>query len=101
MAGEPMRTPPGVRADTSPTTAFLFRVTWQMSQAFSTLDPVSPSGRRSHSTRWLSAGWVGGWVGGRAGGWAGGWAGWTGSARRRESLEASGRCSYISVTPLR
>jgi hypothetical protein len=54
MAGVPMRTPPGVSADTSPTTAFLLRVMWQRSQAFSTLLPVRPSGRRSHSTRWLS-----------------------------------------------
>jgi hypothetical protein len=33
IAGVPMRTPPGFMADTSPTTAFLFRVMWQASQA--------------------------------------------------------------------
>jgi hypothetical protein len=55
MAGAPMRTPPGVIALTSPTTAFLLRVMWHMSHAFSILLPVTPSGRRSHSTRWLSA----------------------------------------------
>ena len=42
MAGEPMRTPPGVRALTSPTTAFLFSVMWHRSHAFSTLLPVRP-----------------------------------------------------------
>lgn len=40
MAGAPMRTPPGVIADTSPTTAFLFRVMWHRSQHLSILLPV-------------------------------------------------------------
>jgi len=40
MAGAPMRTPPGVMADTSPTTAFLLRVMWHRSQHLSILLPV-------------------------------------------------------------
>ena len=40
MAGAPMRTPPGVMAETSPTTAFLFKVMWHRSQHLSILLPV-------------------------------------------------------------
>mmetsp|Transcript_13536 Transcript_13536/g.39232 ORF Transcript_13536/g.39232 Transcript_13536/m.39232 type:complete len:233 (+) Transcript_13536:84-782(+) len=54
IAGAPIRTPPGVIADTSPTTAFLFSVMWQRSHAFSIFDPVTPSGRKSHRIKWLS-----------------------------------------------
>jgi len=42
MAGAPMRTPPGARALTSPTTAFLFSVMWTRSHAFSILFPLMP-----------------------------------------------------------
>lgn len=42
MAGAPIRTPPGAMALTSPTTAFLFTVIWQISHAFSILLPVIP-----------------------------------------------------------
>lgn len=54
----PMRTPPGFMALTSPTTAFLLSVMWQASHTFSILEPVTPSGRRSHST---CRGGGGGW----------------------------------------
>eukprot|EP00955_Chlamydomonas_euryale_P086449 364215-Chlamydomonas_euryale.AAC.4 len=54
IAGAPMRTPPGANADTSPMTVFLLRVMWHMSHAFSILEPVTPSGRRSHRTKWFS-----------------------------------------------
>jgi hypothetical protein len=40
-AGVPSRTPPGVKADVSPYTEFLFTVTAARSAAFSTLEPVS------------------------------------------------------------
>jgi len=53
-AAVPTRTPPGVAAEVSPTTAFLLSVMLARSQTFSTLEPVSPSGRRSHRLRWLS-----------------------------------------------
>ncbi len=42
MAGAPMRTPPGARALTSPTTAFLLRVMCTRSHAFSILLPLMP-----------------------------------------------------------
>mmetsp|Transcript_23502 Transcript_23502/g.65093 ORF Transcript_23502/g.65093 Transcript_23502/m.65093 type:complete len:242 (-) Transcript_23502:1727-2452(-) len=54
IAGEPMRTPPGERADASPCTALRFSVIDAHSQTFSTLEPVRPCGRRSQSTKWLS-----------------------------------------------
>lgn len=47
MAGAPMRTPPGVMADTSPTTAFLLRVMCARSHTLSILLPVTPC---QHST---------------------------------------------------
>ena len=47
MAGVPMRQPPGVMADTSPTTAFLFSVMWHMSHTFSILEPVMLCSSRS------------------------------------------------------
>ena len=49
-----MRHPPGASAEASPNTAFLFRVMCSMSQMVSIFEPVSPQGRRSHSTRWFS-----------------------------------------------
>mmetsp|Transcript_113734 Transcript_113734/g.157394 ORF Transcript_113734/g.157394 Transcript_113734/m.157394 type:complete len:254 (-) Transcript_113734:393-1154(-) len=54
MAGEPMRTPPGDKAEASPCTALRFREIEAISQTFSSLEPVRPCGRRSQSTRWLS-----------------------------------------------
>ena len=39
----PMRTPPGWIALASPTTVFLFSVTWHRSHAFSILEPVISS----------------------------------------------------------
>lgn len=42
MAGAPMRTPPGARALTSPTTAFLLSVMCTRSHAFSILLPFTP-----------------------------------------------------------
>jgi hypothetical protein len=73
-AAVPIRMPPGTWADASPDTAFsgeqdrgskkkrggeiggdvLLMVMPRRSPIFSTLDPVSLRGRRSHSTRWLS-----------------------------------------------
>eukprot|EP00958_Prasinococcus_capsulatus_P007093 scaffold659_cov329-Prasinococcus_capsulatus_cf.AAC.2 len=49
MAGAPTRTPPGESAEESPKTAFLFNVMCARSHTFSSLLPVSPRGRRSHS----------------------------------------------------
>ena len=54
IAGAPMRTPPCAIAETSPWTAFLLSVMCIFSKIFSILEPVSPSGRRSHSIRWFS-----------------------------------------------
>merc|ERR1712094_49150 len=54
MAGAPILTPPGKSAETSPGTAFLFSVIWQTSQIFSIFEPVTPSGFKSQSTKWLS-----------------------------------------------
>mmetsp|Transcript_13356 Transcript_13356/g.26314 ORF Transcript_13356/g.26314 Transcript_13356/m.26314 type:complete len:251 (+) Transcript_13356:187-939(+) len=54
MAPVPMRTPPGVMADTSPATEFLLRVMWARSKTFSALEPVMPLGRRSRRIRWFS-----------------------------------------------
>jgi hypothetical protein len=48
MAGAPMRTPPGVMADTSPTTAFLLSVMCARSHTLSILLPVTPCGREPH-----------------------------------------------------
>lgn len=42
MAGAPMRTPPGVMAETSPTTAFLLSVMCARSHTLSILLPVTP-----------------------------------------------------------
>mmetsp|Transcript_31050 Transcript_31050/g.81310 ORF Transcript_31050/g.81310 Transcript_31050/m.81310 type:complete len:202 (+) Transcript_31050:242-847(+) len=54
MAGAPTRMPPGERAERSPGTQFLFRVTLTASQIFSILEPVTPRGRRSIRQRWFS-----------------------------------------------
>ena len=53
-AGVPSLIPPGVRADLSPTTLFLFVVMCIKSKIFSTLEPVRPWGLKSHITRWVS-----------------------------------------------
>mmetsp|Transcript_128736 Transcript_128736/g.400535 ORF Transcript_128736/g.400535 Transcript_128736/m.400535 type:complete len:280 (-) Transcript_128736:452-1291(-) len=54
IAGAPMRTPPGERAEASPCTALRFREMEASSQTFSSFEPVRPWGRRSQRTRWLS-----------------------------------------------
>mmetsp|Transcript_113733 Transcript_113733/g.157387 ORF Transcript_113733/g.157387 Transcript_113733/m.157387 type:complete len:293 (-) Transcript_113733:90-968(-) len=54
IAGAPMRTPPGERAEASPCTALRFSEMDASSQTFSTLEPVKPCGLKSQSTRWLS-----------------------------------------------
>mmetsp|Transcript_26385 Transcript_26385/g.79535 ORF Transcript_26385/g.79535 Transcript_26385/m.79535 type:complete len:242 (+) Transcript_26385:150-875(+) len=54
IAGVPTRTPPGESAEASPCTALRFSEMEAPSQTFSSLEPVSPCGRRSQSTRWLS-----------------------------------------------
>merc|ERR1740123_1003915 len=54
IAGMPTRTPPGDRAEASPWTAFLFSVMDTASVIFSSFEPVSPCGRRSHNNKWLS-----------------------------------------------
>merc|ERR1712217_499697 len=54
IAGVPMRTPPGDRAEASPCTAFLFNDIEAASHTFSTLDPVRPCGRKSQRIKWLS-----------------------------------------------
>merc|ERR1711957_1040409 len=51
MAGAPIRTPPGVTADRSPGTQFLFSVMLTASHIFSNLDPVTLLGFRSQRTR--------------------------------------------------
>mmetsp|Transcript_19598 Transcript_19598/g.47454 ORF Transcript_19598/g.47454 Transcript_19598/m.47454 type:complete len:256 (-) Transcript_19598:610-1377(-) len=53
-AAVPMRTPPGISAEVSPATEFLLSVIDASSNTFSALEPVSPAGRRSQRTRWLS-----------------------------------------------
>mmetsp|Transcript_89129 Transcript_89129/g.144394 ORF Transcript_89129/g.144394 Transcript_89129/m.144394 type:complete len:230 (+) Transcript_89129:215-904(+) len=53
-AGVPMRTPPGMRAEVSPHTAFLFKVIDASSKTRSALEPVRPWGRRSRSIKWFS-----------------------------------------------
>merc|ERR1712151_1237984 len=54
IAGEPMRTPPGDNAEASPCTQLRFNDIEAASQTFSTLPPVSPCGRTSQRTKWLS-----------------------------------------------
>mmetsp|Transcript_109442 Transcript_109442/g.274135 ORF Transcript_109442/g.274135 Transcript_109442/m.274135 type:complete len:254 (+) Transcript_109442:471-1232(+) len=54
IAGEPMRTPPGDSAEASPCTALRFSEMEESSQTFSSFEPVSPWGRKSQSTKWLS-----------------------------------------------
>jgi hypothetical protein len=50
MAGAPMRTPPGVIADTSPTTAFLLSVMCARSHTLSILLPVTPCSGMPHQS---------------------------------------------------
>merc|ERR1712061_561609 len=54
IAGAPMRTPPGDKAEASPCTALRFSVIDAISQTFSSFEPVRPCGRKSQSTKWLS-----------------------------------------------
>lgn len=54
MAGMPMRTPPGVSAETSPATEFMLSVMCAASHAACILLPVMPWSRRSQSSRWFS-----------------------------------------------
>lgn len=54
IAGIPMRTPPGDKAEASPWTAFLFRVIDTASHTFSSFEPVRLCGRKSHNSKWLS-----------------------------------------------
>uniref|UniRef100_A0A6B0U405 Putative secreted protein n=1 Tax=Ixodes ricinus TaxID=34613 RepID=A0A6B0U405_IXORI len=53
-AGVPSRMPPGLRALLSPGTVFLLQAMDMSSSTRSARDPLSPVGRRSTQTRWLS-----------------------------------------------
>jgi hypothetical protein len=50
MAQVPKRTPPGLMAEVSPGTAFLFTLMAQRSSSFSSFDPVKPKDRTFHNT---------------------------------------------------